>query len=136
MRAQSSTSLTARTKSYSTRTPDYAHGAYLCQIRPVTETSEETEEPIRFLSGSFSGAQTRWSTIEREAFSIYWELKKLDDLLGGIAFTIRTEFALHEQPWLQEGATVETGHSALQRHNRTRPRNLQHTGGFFQQARG
>ena len=22
---------------------DYAHGAYLCQIRPATETSEETE---------------------------------------------------------------------------------------------
>ena len=70
---------------------DYAHGAYLCQIRPSTETSEETEEPIRFLSGSFSGAQTRWSTIEKEAFAIYWALKKLDDLLGGIAFTIRTD---------------------------------------------
>ena len=70
---------------------DYAHGAYLCQIRPATETSEETEEPIRFLSGSFSGAQTRWSTIEKEAFAIYWALKKLDDLLGGIAFTIRTD---------------------------------------------
>jgi len=34
---------------------DYALGAYLRQIRPWTETSEEIE-PIRFLSGSFSGA--------------------------------------------------------------------------------
>ena len=34
---------------------DYAHGAHLCQVRPATETSEETEEPIRFLTGSFSG---------------------------------------------------------------------------------
>ena len=61
---------------------DYAHGANLCQIRPATETSEETEEPIRFLSGSFSGAQTRWSTIEKETFAIDWALKKIDDLLG------------------------------------------------------
>jgi hypothetical protein len=37
---------------------DYAHDAYLCQIRPATKTSEEIEEPIRFRSGSFSGAQT------------------------------------------------------------------------------
>ena len=56
---------------------DYAHGAYLCQIRPTTETSEQTEEPIRFLSGSFRGAQMRWSTIEKEAFAsaMYWALK-------------------------------------------------------------
>ena len=42
---------------------------------------------INFLSGSFH-AQTWWSTIEKEAFAIYWALGKLDDLLGGIAFTI------------------------------------------------
>ena len=62
---------------------DYAHGAHLCQIRPATETSEETEEPITFLSGSFSGAQIIWSTIEKEAFAIYWSLKKLDDCWEG-----------------------------------------------------
>ena len=47
---------------------DYAHGAYLCQIAPNGE-GEEREEPIRFLSGSFSGAQVRWSTIEKEAYA-------------------------------------------------------------------
>jgi len=70
---------------------DYAHGAYLCQIKPASETSAEIEEPIRFLSGTFSDAQTRWSTIEKEAFTIYWALKKLDDLLGRIAFLIKTD---------------------------------------------
>ena len=49
------------------------------------------EQPIRFLSGTFAGAQTRWSTIEKEAYAIYWALKKLDDLLGGIRFTIQTD---------------------------------------------
>ena len=70
---------------------DYAHGAYLCQL--VTTDGDEIlrEEPIRLLSGSFSGAQVRWSTIEKEAYAIYWALDKLDDLLGGIAFTIKTD---------------------------------------------
>jgi len=72
---------------------DYAHGAYLCQVIPAAEGRAEYEEPIRFLSGSFHGAQTRWSTIEKEAYAIYWALGKLDDLLGGILFTrfIRTD---------------------------------------------
>ena len=38
---------------------DYAHGAYLCQIAPTGEGEETREEPIRFLSGWFSGAQER-----------------------------------------------------------------------------
>jgi hypothetical protein len=69
---------------------DYAHGAYLCQVRPGPDGTN-LEEPIRFLSGTFSGAQTRWSTIEKEAYAIYWALKKLDELVGGIPFTIRTD---------------------------------------------
>ena len=69
---------------------DYAHGAYLCQVKQQ-EDGTTVELPIRFLSGTFSGAQIRWSTIEKEAFAIYWALKKLDDLVGGVRFTIRTD---------------------------------------------
>ena len=43
---------------------DYAHGAYLCQLVPSCEMDEAREEPIRFVSGSFSGAQVRWSIIK------------------------------------------------------------------------
>ena len=50
------------------------------------------EEPTRFLSGSFSGAQVRWSTIEKEAYAIYWAPGNLDDLLRGIAFIIRIDY--------------------------------------------
>jgi len=56
----------------------------------ATVETEEHEESIRFLSGAFHRAQTRRSTIEKEAFAIYWTVGRLDDLLGGIAFTIRT----------------------------------------------
>ena len=54
---------------------DYTHGAHLGQLEPATETSAKIEEPIRFLSETFSGAQTRWSNIEKETFAIYWALK-------------------------------------------------------------
>ena len=70
---------------------DYAQGAYLCQVIPAAEGRAEYEEPIHFLSGSFQHAQTRWYTIEKIAFAIYWALGKLDKLLGGIAFTTRTD---------------------------------------------
>ena len=49
------------------------------------------EEPIRFLGGTFYGPQTRWSTIEKEDYAIYWALLRLDDLISGIPFTIHTD---------------------------------------------
>jgi len=66
---------------------NYAHEAYLCQERVHGVT---TEESIRFLGGTFHCPQTRWSTIEMEAYAIYWALLRLDDLIEGIPFTIRT----------------------------------------------
>ena len=57
---------------------DYAHGAYLCQLQQKDDDTT-VELPIRFLSGNFGGAQTKWSTIEKEAYTIYLALKKLDD---------------------------------------------------------
>jgi hypothetical protein len=68
---------------------DYAIGAYLYQVRLIDNI--EYHEPIRFLSKTLTGAQLRWSTIEKEAYAIYFSLNKLDDLLGGITFTIRTD---------------------------------------------
>ena len=32
--------------------------------------------------GTFHDPQTRWSTIEKEAYAIYWALLRLDDLIG------------------------------------------------------
>ena len=50
---------------------DFAHGTYVCQLRPLPNEGV-VEEPIRFLGGIFHGRQTRLSTIEKEAYAIYW----------------------------------------------------------------
>ena len=68
---------------------DYAFGAYLFQIVP--EGTIMVDQPIRFMSKSFTGAQIRWSTIEKEACAIYFALRSMDHILGGKHFTIRTD---------------------------------------------
>jgi hypothetical protein len=64
----------------------YAIGGYLYQL-----SEDGTELPIRFLSKTLAGAQTRWSTIEKEAYAIYYCLTRMEDLLGGVTFTIKTD---------------------------------------------
>jgi hypothetical protein len=69
---------------------DYAFGAYLYQEYTDTK-GNRVEQPIRFLSQSFRGAQLNWSVIEKEAYAIYIALQRFDELLGGVHFTIRTD---------------------------------------------
>ena len=66
---------------------NYSHGAYLCQIRELPDGTS-IDESIRFVGGTFQGPQVPWSTIEKEAYAIYWALLKLDDLVVG-GFTSR-----------------------------------------------
>ena len=69
---------------------DYAIGAYLFQI------VKDKEQPIRFMSKALSKSQLNWSTIEKDAYAIWYSLKKFHDLLQGMKFT--------------EGQTIETSH--------------------------
>ncbi|KAK3107412.1 hypothetical protein FSP39_013983 [Pinctada imbricata] len=65
---------------------DNCIGACLTQ-----ETDEGDEKPIYFLSHKLSHTQTKWSTIEKEAFAIHYALQKLDHYLHGAQFTIKTD---------------------------------------------
>ena len=49
------------------------------------------EKPIYYLSHKLSDTQTRWSTIEKEAFAIKWALEKLDHYLHNAKFVIKTD---------------------------------------------
>ncbi|CAG2214183.1 Retrovirus-related Pol polyprotein from transposon 297 [Mytilus edulis] len=58
---------------------------------PNPVTVKEKRKTIYFLSHKLSDTQSRWSTIEKEAFSIHYALQKLDHYLHGAEFIIRTD---------------------------------------------
>jgi hypothetical protein len=67
-----------------------------CLTQPIDDQSDcipnvRNEKPIYYLSHRLSETQTRWSTIEKEAFAIYYALQKLDSYLHNASFTIRTD---------------------------------------------
>ncbi len=47
--------------------------------------------PIRFISKSLHKSQLNWSTIEKEAFAIFYTVAKYDLLLRDVKFTIETD---------------------------------------------
>jgi transposase InsO family protein len=64
---------------------DYGIGGYLFQI------IDEVEKPIAFISKSLVDSQLRWSTIQKEAYSIFYCCKELDYLLRDRQFILRTD---------------------------------------------
>jgi transposase InsO family protein len=66
---------------------DYGIGGYLFQ------TVDGIDRPIAFISKSLTEIQLRWSTIQKEAYAIYFCTKKLASLLGDRKFTILTDHA-------------------------------------------
>ena len=73
---------------------DIAIGAALVQEGDDGEEVIEgvkNEKPIYFISHKLSRSQRKWSTIEKEAYSIHYALQKLDFFLHNSKFTIRTD---------------------------------------------
>ena len=69
---------------------DTCIGAVLTQ-KAVDESGQEVEKPLHFLSHRLSPTQSRWSTIEKEAYAIHFALQKLDHYLHNARFTVRTD---------------------------------------------
>lgn len=92
----------------------FAVGACLSQ-----RAADGSERPIAFASHKFSPTQTRWSTIEREAFGVIWGLKKFDLWLFGAQVTVVSDhnplsFLTLTTP---HGAKLTRWALALQRYN-------------------
>jgi len=64
---------------------DYGIGAYLFQ------RVDGQERPIGFISKSLNKVERRWSTIEKEAFAIFYALQKWEEYLRDIKFTLQTD---------------------------------------------
>ena len=70
---------------------DFCIGACLTQqVYDETEMTE-VEKPIYFLSHKLSDTQTRWSTIEKEAYAIHYALQKLNHYMHSASFVICTD---------------------------------------------
>lgn len=65
-------------------------GAVLLQVKKL-EDGKVQFQPISFVSKKFSDPATRWSTIEQEAYGIYYAVKKLGYYLVGKQFVIETD---------------------------------------------
>ncbi len=55
-----------------TRQSDYGIGGYIFQLDGAKEL------PIRFISKALHKSQLNWSTIEKEAFAIFYTVTKFD----------------------------------------------------------
>lgn len=75
---------------------DTAVGASL--VQPMNDNDDEVIlgvrkeiKPLYYLSHKLRDTQTRWSTVEKEAFAIHFALQKLDHYLHSAKFIIRTD---------------------------------------------
>lgn len=74
---------------------DTAVGA--CLVQPMDNDDDEVipgvrnEKPLYYLSHKLRDTQTRWSTVEKEAFAIHFALQKLYEYLHNAKFSIRTD---------------------------------------------
>jgi hypothetical protein len=64
---------------------DYGIGGYIFQI------DQQKELPIRFISKALHKAQLNWSTIEKEAYAIFYTVTKFDFLLRDVRFVVETD---------------------------------------------
>lgn len=52
---------------------------------------DQKEHPLAFLSKKLAPPQTRWATIEREAYAIIWALQRLESWLFGATIKVVTD---------------------------------------------
>jgi hypothetical protein len=64
---------------------DYGIGGYLCQV------IDNIEQPIDFISKTLSKAEKKWSVYEKEAYAIFYSLRKWEHYLQGLKFTLFTD---------------------------------------------
>ena len=65
---------------------DYGIGSYLCQVY-----ADGSEVPIEFISKTLTKAERKWSTYEKEAFAIFYSLRKWEHLVRDVKFTLFTD---------------------------------------------
>jgi hypothetical protein len=92
---------------------DYGIGGYIFQ------RDGDKEIPIRFISKALHKAQLNWSTIEKEAFAIFYTVIKFDFLLRDVKFTLETDHKNLTYLKTAQSAKVRRWQLALQEYDFT-----------------
>ncbi len=92
---------------------DYGIGGYIFQ------KDGHTELPIRFISKSLHKSLLNWSTIEKEAFAIFYTVSKYDFLLRDVKFTIESDHKNLTYLKTAQSAKVRRWQLALQKYEFT-----------------
>lgn len=66
-------------------------GAVLFQLYVASDSADPIYQPIAFVSHKFSAQASRWTTIEQEAFAIFYAVMKLSFQLRGKPFVLETD---------------------------------------------
>ena len=57
----------------------------------LTQTREDTDHPITYVSGLFRGSQLNWAALTKEAYAIYMSVKKLSFYIDTAKVTVRSD---------------------------------------------
>ena len=57
----------------------------------LTQSINDTDHPVAYVSGLFRGSQCRWAAMTKEAYAIYMSVKKLSFYLDMAKITIRSD---------------------------------------------
>ena len=73
---------------------DDCTGACLCQEKDTQgemKSNEQNEKPIHYLLHELTASQINLHTMEKEAFTIFYTVPKLDQYLHDLEFVFRTD---------------------------------------------
>ena len=57
----------------------------------LTQTVEDTDHPVAYVSGLFRGSQLNWTALTKEAYAIYMSVKKLSFYLDSAKIMVRSD---------------------------------------------
>ena len=57
----------------------------------LTQTVEDTDHPVAYVSSLFRGSQLNWAALTKEAYAIYMSVKKLSFYLDSAKITVRSD---------------------------------------------
>ena len=59
--------------------------------RVLTQTREETDHPIAYVSGLFRGSELNWAALTKEAYAIYMSVNKQSFYIDTAKVTVRSD---------------------------------------------